>query len=566
MIRILLVEDDAEDAGLVREMLAEAPDGESIELTRARRLDEGLRRLEAARFDAILLDPGLPDAAGMVAVNAIREAAPETPLLILTWSDDRAFALQAMQRGAQDHLSKSRINGDTLNRAVRYALERHRSEARIREMAQIDSLTRLPNRSMFMDRLTQAVARCERDGGTLALLFIDVDDLKSVNDTQGHTAGDRLLRAVADRLRGSVRATDTVARLGGDEFTLVLSGLPRLEEAGPLVDKIRRSLALPYPADGHTARITASIGVSLCPEDGRDAETLIRHADAAMYGAKKQGGNAAVFFSPAMNERASRRLALADDLRQALDRNELDLVYQPLVDTASSRIVAAEGLLRWRHPRLGVVSPHEFLPVAEETEASLLIDDWVLRRSCAQLLAWRREGPAPSRVSVNLSARNVGDPALVESVAGALSDTGLEPGSLEIEVTESGIMRNEARTARFLHTVRGLGARVAIDDFGTGRSSLSFLRRLPFDTIKIDPSFVGDLPGNPSNAAIVTAIIAMGHGLDMTVVAEGVESPEQAAFLRRQRCDRSQGYYFARPLPADDLIAALRSEVAPARA
>jgi diguanylate cyclase (GGDEF)-like protein/PAS domain S-box-containing protein len=430
--------------------------------------------------------------------------------------------------------------------------QRKRAEEQIKELAYHDALTGLPNRLLFNDRLAVAVAQAHRSASRLAILFLDLDRFKVINDSLGHSLGDRLLKEVAERLQAGVRHGDTVARLGGDEFILLLPGIGRAEDAAKVAEKILESLKLPVRIEDRELVVTASIGISLYPEDGFDVESLIKNADTAMYRAKEQGRDNFQLYTHAMNETAVERLGLENSLRKALPGGQLVLHYQPLLDLTTGRVHGVEALLRWNHPDRGLVLPHEFLNLAEITSLIVPMGPWTLRTACARARAWQEQGHPTLTVAVNLSARQFQQPDLVTQVKRALDDTGLPPSSLDLEITETHAMQNAETTIMTLRELKRLGVRISIDDFGIGYSSLSYLKRLPIDTLKIDQSFVRDITTDPDDAAIATAVIALAHTLKLQVVAEGVETQEQLEFLAARHCDRMQGYLFSRPLSADE--------------
>ena len=430
--------------------------------------------------------------------------------------------------------------------------ERKRAEDQIKELAYHDALTGLPNRLLFHDRLSVAVAQAHRSASRLAILFLDLDRFKVINDSLGHSLGDRLLREVAERLQLAVRQGDTVARLGGDEFILLLPGIGRAEDAAKVAEKILETLKHPVRLQSRELFVTASIGISLYPEDGLDPESLIKNADTAMYRAKEQGRDNFQLYTRAMNEMAVERLGLESSLRKALHGGQLVLHYQPLLDLTTGKVHGVEALLRWNHPERGLVLPGEFLNLAEITNLIVPMGPWTLRTACAQARAWQEDGHPALTVAVNLSARQFQQPDLVAQVRRALDETGLPPSSLDLEVTETHAMQNAEATILTLRELKRIGVRISIDDFGIGYSSLSYLKRLPIDTLKIDQSFVRDITTDPDDAAIATAVIALAHTLKLQVVAEGVETQEQLEFLAARQCDRMQGYLFSRPLPADE--------------
>jgi diguanylate cyclase (GGDEF)-like protein/PAS domain S-box-containing protein len=416
-------------------------------------------------------------------------------------------------------------------------------------LAQHDSLTDLPNRLLLNDRLGQAMALAHRHRHKLALLYMDVDRFKHINDSLGHEIGDRLLQSIALRLRECVRSSDTVSRQGGDEFVVLLSEVTHARDAAVSAEKILLSLSTPHHVDAHALHVTASIGIATYPDDGTDAETLLKHADFAMYHAKDSGRNNCQFFRADMNVRAVARQSVENDLRHALERREFVLHFQPKINLTTGAMTGVEALIRWRHPERGLVLPTKFMPIAEECGFIVPIGRWVLREACSQARQWQEAGLPPMRVAVNISAVELRDKGFAEGVRAILKETGLEARYLELELTETFLMQDGmTSTAAVLKTLKAMGVALALDDFGTGFSSLSHLKRFPIDVLKIDQSFVRDLTTDPDDASIVSAVISMGKSLNMQVVAEGVETREQLAFLHEQSCPEGQGHYFSEPM------------------
>jgi diguanylate cyclase (GGDEF)-like protein len=444
------------------------------------------------------------------------------------------------------------------------AEEKVRADRQISFLATHDALTGLPNRAKFTALLDVTLAAASAAGEPLAVLFVDLDRFKVVNDSLGHAAGDRLLKLVGRRLRSCVPANDVVARLGGDEFIVLLRSTADEEEITRLGRRILRSLGRPLSLSGHECHVTASIGVARFPQDGCRGDDLIKNADRAMYLVKEEGKNGLRFFAPQSTAPSLARLSLEADLRRAVDLGQLRLAFQPKCNALTGRLSGLEALLRWNHPVLGEQSPQTFIPLAEESGLIIPIGRWVLRAACAQSMAWQRDGRPAVPVAVNLSPRQFLDPDLLRDIDGVLAETGLPPALLQLEITESMMMHNVERAIALLNAIRGRGVRLAIDDFGTGYSSMSLMKRFPIDTIKIDRSFVRDVASSPADRAIATAIIGMGRALGLTVVAEGVETAEQAQFLRAQHCDELQGFLFSRPLPPED-VAGLFGSAAPSR-
>lgn len=448
---------------------------------------------------------------------------------------------------------------DNVGHVVQYAAvfsdltSRKQHEERIKHLAYHDALTGLPNRYLFLDRLTLALARAHRTGAKIAVLFLDLDRFKDVNDTLGHAAGDMLLKEVGKRLEHCLREEDTVARMGGDEFTVLL---PEINDVGDIEIVARKVLEMftqPLTLEGEEIFITASLGIAVAPEDGQDAQTLLRHADMAMYKSKEQGKNRFGFFRTEMSVQAHERLTVEQRLRRALERDEFVLHYQPQVDVYSKQLIGIEALLRWQSPEAGLVPPMRFIPVAEETGLILPIGEWVLRTACRQNVAWQEAGFPPLRMAVNLSARQFHQENLVGRIEDILMETGLSPNWLELEITETVAMHNVALTSSVLRKLKGMGIHIAIDDFGTGYSSLNYLKRFPIDTLKVDQSFIRDSVTDPEDAAIVATILVLARNLNYLAIAEGVETPEQLEFLQERECDGFQGYLISEPLPAEGM-------------
>ncbi|OGI40288.1 MAG: hypothetical protein A2V91_07095, partial [Candidatus Muproteobacteria bacterium RBG_16_64_10] len=430
--------------------------------------------------------------------------------------------------------------------------ERRQAEERLSYLAYYDTLTGLPNRPRLLERLQQAMVDAERVNRLVAVMFLDLDRFKVINDTLGHHVGDALLKGVAKRLQACVRPGDVIARLGGDEFTVVLANVAHMDDVARVAHKILDSFVQPFRVDGRDLFTTTSIGITIFPFDVHDAEGLLKNADAAMYHAKESGRNVFKFFTSELNVRAERRLKLETALRQALARQEISVHYQPQVDLKSGRIVGMEALARWQHPELGQVPPIEFIPVAEDTGLILPIGAWVLREACRQIKAWHETGFAKLQVAVNISGKQLLQKDFPQQAQTILRETGLAARYLDLELTESILMVDTGAAAAAMQALHALGISFSVDDFGTGYSSLAYLKRFPIDILKIDRSFVRDLATDPNDVAIVKTIIAMARALDMRVIAEGVETYEQLSFLRAQGCDGSQGYYCSKPLTADD--------------
>lgn len=437
--------------------------------------------------------------------------------------------------------------------------ERKAAEERMVYIAQHDFLTGLPNRMMLHDRLTQAIAHAEREQRKVAVMFLDLDRFKAINDTLGHLTGDKLLQVVADRINSVARTSDTVSRLGGDEFAIMLPYIENADDIAMIALKLLASIAGPCVIDDNEIEVTTSIGISVFPEDGIDSESLIAHADAAMYQAKGNGRNNYQFFTREMNRRTLERMLIKNKLSHALERNELFLLYQPQVDLKSGHIIGAEALVRWDNPLYGKVLPAQFIPIAEENGLIPPIGEWVLREACRQNQAWRKLGLMKITMAVNISSVQFRQKNLGEIIKAILSESGLAPSGLELEITESVVMQDAEAAILLLEDMKAMGLKLSVDDFGTGYSSLSYLKRFPIDKFKIDQSFVRDLTTDTDDAVIISTIISMAHSLKLKVIAEGVETAEQLAFLKQQGCDEIQGYYFSQPVSAEEFTKLLSS-------
>ena len=486
----------------------------------------------------------------------VREGKAHVREGIATSREQEIRTAEAMQAASDDHLimlqqANAHLVSATIE-AQKMAEQIQTAKVELDHLAPHDVLTDLPNRILLQDRLGQAIELARRQGRQLAVMFMDLDQFKHINDSLGHALGDQLLQSVAQRLVGCVRQSDTISRQGGDEFVLLLPYIEQAEDAALSAQKILTALALPHRIDRHDLHISVSIGISIYPDAGQDAETLIKNADTAMYYAKESGRNNYKFFEQSMNTRAVQRQSMEVSLRRALERGEFVSYYQPKVNLQSGAIVGVEALIRWQHPERGLLLPAQFVPIAEDCGLILPIGRWMLRAACEQARTWLQAGLPPIIIAVNTSALEFRAYDFLENIRTTLTDTGVEPCYLELELTESILMRDAKSTDAVLRALADLGVKLAIDDFGTGYSSLSYLRQFPIDTLKIDQSFVSRMTRNPDDATIVKAVIAMGKSLKQRVIAEGVETPEQYEFLLSQGCDEGQGHYFGRPVPAEE--------------
>jgi diguanylate cyclase (GGDEF)-like protein/PAS domain S-box-containing protein len=678
--KILLIENDPALADEIRATLTGAGSG-SFDVEWVRQLSEGLARLSKRGIDAVLLALSLPDSQGIKTFDKLFNAAPDVPILILGGNDNEALAKEAVGRGAQDYLLPDHLDGYSLPRALRNAIERKavedalyvekeravvtlnsigdavlstdisgsitylnfvaesmtgwcREEATGKRLAEVfriidgptrkpardpmemaveqnrtvgltvncvlirrdgfesaiedsaapihdraghvtgavivfhdvsaaramsdqmthsaqhDVVTNLPNRLLLNDRITQSISLARRQKRPIALIFLDLDRFKNINDSLGHATGDKLLQSVSKRLLAGVRGSDTVSRQGGDEFVILLSEITHPEDAATSAKKLLHSLRAPHSIGGQELHINGSIGISVYPKNGEDAETLIKNADTAMYHAKESGRDNFQFFTADMNLKAVERQSLEGSLRRALEREEFLLHYQPEVNLDTGEITGVEALIRWQQPDRGLIAPSQFVPVAEDCGLIVHIGRWVLREACRQARAWQNAGLPPLPIAVNVSAVEFRDKGFVEGVRAILSETGLQARYLELELTERVLMQDAESTASVLQELKMMGVHLAVDDFGTGYSSLSYLRQFPIDVLKIDRSFVHRITADPDDSSIVSAIIHMGKSLKHRVIAEGIETQEEMAYLQTQRCTEGQGYLFSRPLCA----------------
>ncbi len=549
-ISLILVVEDEPTANRLHEVL-DRPEGTRFEITRVLRVEEALLRLHETHFDAMLLDLSVQEADGLDSLMRASAAARSIPIVVLTYQRDEATALKAARAGAQDYLTKGEVTPELISRTLLHAIERHRilqelteAQQRHRFLATHDALTELPNRYWFIEQLKMLITAADRSASRFAVFFFDLDGFKAVNDNLGHAIGDELLSDVARRLKRSMRRSDVVARIGGDEFLSAMQDVPDSDSIARVADSIRLEIEKPYHVGDHECWISASVGIAIFPDHGTTADELIQNADTAMYEAKTSGKNCVCLFDPDMNEKAVERFKLVNGLREAIRAGQLQLVFQPQIRTATEEIVGVETLVRWSHPTRGIVSPKDFIHVAEETGVMVDLGEWVLRSACEAAMSWESLGQA--RVAVNISGRQLEQENFAERVQRILDEVGLPAGRLELELTES--LAASESTLRAVAELRRLGIRVAIDDFGTGYSSLTMLKRLDVDVLKIDQSFVRGAALTDPDRVILEGIVHIALGLGVEVVAEGVESVEEMRFLMDRGCTAMQGYLFSKPV------------------
>ncbi|MGI8593969.1 MAG: putative bifunctional diguanylate cyclase/phosphodiesterase [Solirubrobacteraceae bacterium] len=548
-LSLVLVEDSPGDAVLAREMLAETW-GDGLAVIHLQRADDARRHLLEHEVGCVLLDLSLPDAGGLQALDQVRSSAPGVPIVVLSGLDDEELALRAVQEGAQDYLIKGQVTAEGMSRSIRYAVERKRAEAAMAHKALHDPLTGLANRPLFLDRLALALARSRRSSESVAVLFLDLDHFKEINDSLGHEAGDQLLVHVARRVEGALRPADSVARFGGDEFTILCDAVEDERDAAVIAERVLAALARPFPLGEEEVSLGGSLGLSLGGQ-GSTPEGLVRNADIAMYRAKERGGSCYEIFDELMRTRAAARLDAERALRRALERRELRLHWQPSVDLRTGAVAGLECLLRWEHPERGLLGPEEFLALAEETWEIVPIGHWVLQEACRQARRWIDLPQAPTMtVAVNLSARQLTRPELPARIVAALRASDLDHSALRLDVSEEALTADLEGGLAALEGLRRSGLRVTLDDFGTGHARLGDLKRLPVDALKLDPSYVAGLGSDAQDGAIAGAVIGLAHALGLQAMAEGVETREQLDALKALGCDLVQGYYFSRPLSA----------------
>lgn len=556
-LRVLLLEQDSRVVSALRRQVRHLTGASGVSFQPVAKLSAALAHLAGHKFDTIVIALNFSDGDVLDAMRDLQTIEHGLPIIVLTPGPDEPALAAALAAGADDYIESGLEDGALLLKTLRYAIERKHTSRHLAFLAQFDKLTGLANRELFRDCVQQAVRRAAHSMRLVAVLSLDVDRFKSVNERYGHGAGDELLVTVAYRLSASVRKGDTIARTGSDEFAILLEDLNDPREVEPLCQKILSGLSEPIFVRGEEISVTASIGVSFCPGDAADVAELMRKADNAMYRAKKEGRGRICVFTPALQLVADENLQMEAALRRAVADQALFLCYQPKLCLQTGQVLGAEALLRWRHPRLGIVMPGRFVPLAEESGLIVPIGAWVLRQACQDLQRWRELGFEDLSVAVNLSTQQFRHGDLAKMVENVLEETGADPNQLVLEITESLLLDDDDRSRQQLDALKAMGIMVYLDDFGTGYSSLSYLKRFRIDGLKIDRSFVHDLHGNPDEEAITCAIIALGRALRLGVIAEGVESRAQLELLLREGCDAVQGFLFSPPLPFDEFVAGL---------
>ncbi|MFK7955013.1 MAG: EAL domain-containing protein [Lysobacterales bacterium] len=550
LINVLLVDDSEDDYILTRDWLTDVP-GTQFEIDWAMSFDEGLEAYAKGSHDVCLIDYRLGHRTGLEWMQERTPTVEKIPFIMLTGMGTRSTDIKAMECGVSDYLEKDAINGPLLERAIRYSLEKHRLVRELHNLSKTDTLTGIANRLMFQEALASGIASVARHSRQLALLCIDLDNFKEVNDSLGHGFGDQVLYQIAHRLSRITRTEDLVARLGGDEFALLLSEIDEPGDVVLVAEKVLREVSLPVKHQGHLVTMSGSVGIAI-GDGGLPASQIFDAADMAMYEAKKRGRNQYCYFDSNMQAQASRRATIESDLQSAIARGQLRLHYQPQVDARTGEVNSVEALIRWNHPNLGFLSPAEFIPLAESTQMICTLGEWVLAEGCRQLAQWHQVRPS-LRLAVNVSPRHLENKWFLEGVKQTINDSGIPPSCIELEITETTVMENPEEVVSKLLELNKFGVRFAIDDFGTGYSSLANLRQLPVAVLKLDRSFVWGIGNSPDDETIVIASLGMASSMGLEVVAEGVETLDQAAFLLKHNCFNHQGFLYYKPLDAGQI-------------
>lgn len=557
---IIIADDDPSILLLLRHILTE----DNYNVTEARSGMEAIELCREFTYDLAIFDLVMPDVDGIAACKEVTfQISKPPPVLIITSLDDDVSVNRSFEAGAVDYITKP-INWSVFKQRVKRIVEGEQNRLKVKRLEFHDSLTGLPNRTLLLDRLESATLRAQRNKNMVALLMMDMDNLKLINETLGHNNGDKVIQSVACRLSKSIRDTDTLSRSGGDEFILIIENIEQLEDVGLMASKFSRIIEHNLTIMDQDIHIKASIGISVYPQDGTDIGSLLSHADAALYRAKEQGGNMYEFYSPELGKKANRRLKLENNLRHALEQDELVVYYQPKVDLTTGFASGMEALVRWNHPEHGIISPDEFIPIAEETGLIIPLGQQVIEKSCAQFKKWQNENIPVTNISINVSARQFKEQDLVSLLQEILNKHQLDATHIELELTESALLKNEDQAESILNQLHNMGVKISIDDFGTGYASLSYLKKLPIDILKIDKSFTDGILHDPDDIAIVNAIYGLAKGLNLKLVAEGIETTEQLNKVKELGVDFGQGYFWSPPRPADqypELLENLKSEV-----
>lgn len=559
-IEILFLENNPATGKYISNLLTRPILGRRVEIEMVDSAAYGLQQLTEKRFDILLIDLALQDGNAFENLVLLKALAPEIPVILLADAADDSLARRLVKEGAHECLPKIGLSGELLSRTITYVLERMEMLTKLQRaryieqyLAYYDALTGLPNRKLFLDRLDQALSNARRNEEHLAVMLLDLDGFQQINNTIGHSAGDRVLKVTTQRLEDCIRKSDTIARIGGDEFAIILSALTSELDAGGIARKVLQQLARPVELAGNDCYITSSCGIALFPEDGDGSEALLKNANIALHRTKTQDKNNFHFYNTKLDAITFERMSLKASLRRAMNQGEFVLFYLPIVEGAGFQITGFEALVYWDHPEKGLIPPMKFLPLAEEIGLAVPLGEWVIRTACKQNMALQRAGLLPLPVSVNISGKMFRHKNLPMIIIQALEECGMLAEYLVLEITENQMSANADFTARWIKSFKNMGIKIAIDDFGTGLSSMNLLKQIPVDMLKIDSSFIQEIPGSQQDLAIVSAIIALARKLNLGVVAEGIEKIEQARYLQSLGCDELQGFYFSRPIKFDIL-------------
>ena len=548
--RILIADDDPAILLLLRHILTE----EGYDVVETHSGASAIELCKGNPYDLAILDLVMPDIDGITACKEITfQISNPPPILIITSLDDDASVTQSFNAGAVDYVTKP-INWSVFKQRVKRIVTGEQNRQKVRRLEYYDTLTGLPNRSLLLDRLNSAVSRAQRNKSMIALMMVDIDNLKLVNETLGHHNGDKLIQSVATRLNNAIRETDTLARSGGDEFILLAEDIFQLEDAGIIASKFSNCIEHTLTIKDQDIHVKASMGISIYSQDGEDINELLSHADAALYRAKEKSGNTYEFYSPDLSEKANKRLQLENSLRKAIENDELNVYYQPKVDLSNGQATGMEALVRWEHPELGTIPPNEFMGIAEETGLIIPLGEAVIEKACAQFKQWLDSNIPVSNISINVSARQFKEQDLVSLLQNTLKEHQLDATNIELELTESTLLKNESNAESKLRQLHDMGIQISIDDFGTGYASLSYLKRLPIDILKIDRSFTDGILNDPDDIAIINAIYGLAKGLSLKLVAEGIETQEQLDKIKEMGIDYGQGYLWSPPTPAEQYL------------
>lgn len=549
-VKVLLVDDDPIDAKLLAEHLSRVRKTK-YHLVHVTRSGQAFSHLKSQSYDIVITDYYLGDTDGVTLIHRLREINQSIPIIVITGSDSDEIDEQVMTAGAADYLPKEELSSSTIDRTIRHALERARYLSKLEYLANRDPLTGLANRSMFEEELSRAIAISSRHNHQFAVLLLDLDRFKEINDTLGHNVGDLLLTIIGNRLQKLLREEDVIARIGGDEFAILLQQTSGIDDISLICSKILAGLSEPTPINESSLFVSTSIGVAFFPDNGTSSVDLMQKSDLALYKAKVLGRNKYSFFSHDLQERLHYETTIEKALREDIDRNHFELYYQPKYNLNTEKLTGFEALIRWNHPELGFISPADFIPVAEKTGLILELSDWITETACKQLHEWNNLGASDLGMAINMSAKQVRKAAFFEHLRNFLTQYKLNPASIELEVTESLLVDSSIQNINFFRELKAIGIQLTLDDFGTGYSSLSYIKNFPIDKLKIDRSFISGTHANQQQMSIVQAIIQLAHALKMHVVAEGIETQEQAFKLKHMNCDEAQGFWYYKPLPKD---------------